>query len=174
MENLYKEILEFWFPNNKEYCSFWFNSNIKLDTLIKEKYSKYLLFLESSNVLSSNFKNKYNNSEKLLADIIVLDQFSRNIYRGTKYILKNDDKAKELAKYFIDQKYYSNYNFNRIIFCLMPFRHSENIEDQQFVLNFLKMYECNSLIFKKFKSASERSFNEIKKNGCFLKRKSLK
>ena len=174
MENLDKEILEFWFPNNKEYCSFWFNSNPKLDSKIKNKYYNYLLFLESLNIVDINLKNKYNDSNKLLADIIVLDQFSRNIYRGTKNIIKNDKKAKMLAKYFIDNKYYLKYNFKKIIFILMPFRHSENIDDQQFVLNFLKMYESNDSIFKKFKTASERSFDEIKKNGCFLKRKLLK
>ena len=58
----------------------------------------------------------------------------------------------------------------------MPFRHSENIEDQKFVLDYLDNYNLdkNTQLYKKFKKASLISYNTILTHGCFPKRLAFK
>lgn len=51
----------------------------------------------------------------------------------------------------------------------MPFRHSENLEDQKFVLDYLKdiNIDKSTQLYKKFERASLSSFQTIKKYNCF-------
>tara|TARA_Y100000816_G_C26105174_1_gene586979 strand:+ start:232 stop:717 length:486 start_codon:yes stop_codon:yes gene_type:complete len=157
------QILNYWFPT-PEYQSFWFSS--KIDNDIKIKFNEIL-----NNI--SNENNIKTDPNYLLASIIVLDQFTRNIYRNTPNAYQNDTKALKLAKFFFDKQYDTNLPINKLVFALMPFRHSEDIKDQQFVLSKIKKLEeiySNNLIFNKFKKASIKSYNTIKKYNHFPNR----
>ncbi|VVU95472.1 Bacterial protein of unknown function (DUF924) [seawater metagenome] len=163
----YTTILNFWFPKSEcGFLKFWFSA--ESDNYIIKNFKHQLDELENTQEIS------FINEEDLLAKIIVLDQFSRNIYRGTTDIIKNDKKALNLAVLFFEKDYHINKNFNKVIFALMPFRHSENIIDQEFVLNILKLFQDDSELYKKFYSASLKSYNTIKKYGYFPTRKNLK
>lgn len=155
METFYEpdEILNFWFPNS-QYQKWWFIGNTQLDQQIAEKY-----FNQMSN-LFSNFKiGDYLDISvnKLLSDIILLDQFSRNISR-----IKSDidvsaytKKAQILSEIWLDKKYYLTEPIAYTVFALLPIRHSKDknaIEKILPVLDEIKEINQNysNPIYKKF------------------------
>ena len=106
----------------------------------KIKYSKdkglapLLRFVE-------NKINKYHfTKEDYLSWIIVLDQFSRNIYRNQIKSFAGDEKALKLSKIAIKKSFLKSNEDNYNSFFLMPFMHSEKLSDHQFSLPFFKKY----------------------------------
>ena len=65
-----------------------------------------------------------------LALIILLDQFPRNMYRGTKAAFAWDPLALGLAKRAVKKGHDLRTTIERRSFYYMPFMHSENLEDQ--------------------------------------------
>ena len=65
-----------------------------------------------------------------LAEIIVLDQFSRNIYRDDPRAWAQDDLALSLAKEMVVQQLDGEIAIERRAYVYMPYMHSEDIEMQ--------------------------------------------
>jgi uncharacterized protein (DUF924 family) len=66
-----------------------------------------------------------------LALIILLDQFSRNVYRGKPEAFAHDAKALELARSAFDSGMYDGANVCERLFALLPFSHAEDLEAQK-------------------------------------------
>jgi uncharacterized protein (DUF924 family) len=66
-----------------------------------------------------------------LALIVVLDQFSRNVYRGSPLSYAQDEKALELALEGIDAGMDRELSFMERIFFWMPVGHSEDLALQE-------------------------------------------
>jgi len=70
----YQEILDFWFdPKNQ---SWWFSQNDAFDKLIEEKFKT--IHQQAAHAELWSWRSS---AEGRLAEIIVLDQLSRNLYR---------------------------------------------------------------------------------------------
>jgi uncharacterized protein (DUF924 family) len=67
----------------------------------------------------------------ILAGIILMDQFSRNIYRGTPRAFEMDNKALAWAKILVNSGRDRNLRFIERQFVYMPFMHSELLQDQE-------------------------------------------
>jgi len=119
-EETLNTIIPYWFPTAK-YQPFWFDGSC--DSHIKKHYSQLLALEEAG-----NFDN-LTDSQQLLARIILLDQFTRNIYRGTATAYKNDSKALQLALNVLDNSFHTypfhTYPLHQYIFILMPLRHTK-------------------------------------------------
>ena len=87
-----------------------------------------------------------------------------------------DMTALSLAQLYFDLEYDTRHTFNKVIFALMPFRHSESLFNQQFVLDYLKKNNIDKTteLFKKFERASLSSYKIIQKNNCFPNRITFK
>ena len=146
-------ILDYWFPND-EFQKFWFSG--KIDKEITDKFNDYInAFLDNK---LEKWKTESFNSK--LALIILLDQFTRSIFRNKKRNKIFDEEALKLSNDIIFT--IKNIKLNKLVFVLMPFRHSSNKKDRQFVIDFNNVYEKNNIIenkilWKKFKSASLRN-----------------
>ena len=68
--------------------------------------------------------------ETLVAAIILLDQFSRNMFRGKAKAYEADPLALELAKLALDRGWVDKVPMPLPSFILMPLQHSENLADQ--------------------------------------------
>jgi len=68
--------------------------------------------------------------ESLLALIIVLDQFSRNMYRDTKAAYAWDKQALGAAQSMVDKGWDLKIDHNRRAFIYMPFMHAEDLAVQ--------------------------------------------
>jgi uncharacterized protein (DUF924 family) len=66
-----------------------------------------------------------------LALIILLDQFTRNLYRGTPRVYENDARALALAEAGLDQHEDSGLGFEEKMFLYLPLGHSEDVTRQE-------------------------------------------
>lgn len=120
----FEEVLNFWF--NEIDKGLWFNSNNELDELIKKKFG-YI-----HEVCALNPQMTWCEFPRgILAKIIVLDQFSRMIFRNNEESFYNDDACVLLSLYCIENKYDKNFTEEEKIFCYMPLMHSEDINHQE-------------------------------------------
>lgn len=66
-----------------------------------------------------------------LALILVLDQFSRNMFRGDAKSFAADEKALEFARLAVSRKYGPHIDEDLRPFLFMPFMHSESMPNQE-------------------------------------------
>ena len=155
------EIFTFWFPNDN-YNNFWFDKNLDFDSTIK---SKYFTLLKHIFLQIKNYDLFGMTSDELIAIIIILDQFSRNIERtiiesesdllSSQIIHEMTEEAKRLSNYWISQKYYLTESINKIVFALMPLRHLNKIHDYKIIIQILDEIKdrCSStILYNKFKN----------------------
>jgi uncharacterized protein (DUF924 family) len=65
-----------------------------------------------------------------LAAVIVLDQFSRNMFRGTPGAFANDAKAVAIAQKAIAKGFAGTLSSDERLFLYLPFEHQENVDAQ--------------------------------------------
>lgn len=116
------DVLEFWFDELKP--EDWFAKNEQLDARIRERFGA----LHES--LSTGAIAVPETPRGCLAAIIVLDQFSRNIHRGTRAAFASDARALSLAQHALERGYDRELALPERKFLYMPFMHSENKEMQ--------------------------------------------
>ena len=75
-----------------------------------------------------------------LALIILLDQFTRNVFRDTPRAFAGDKRALALSQLCCDKDYLTNPDVQRRQFMLMPMMHSENLAFQDAALPLFKKY----------------------------------
>jgi uncharacterized protein (DUF924 family) len=128
----YQEILDFWFPY-EIIPKFWFDKNKETDEYIITNYTGLLKKAENHEL--NHWKTT---SSGHLALIIILDQFSRHIYRNdSNNLYKNDCIAYHHAKEFIvNNKDVHLTNLEKMML-LMPFRHHNDISSYEFILNYI-------------------------------------
>lgn len=101
-----------------------------------EKLDKYIISNFSSlHEKALMGKVKANSTKEKLGLIILLDQFSRHIYRSTEKAFSGDDISLEIAKNLVKSGEIESLSPTELIFALMPFQHSENIDDKEILLN---------------------------------------
>jgi uncharacterized protein (DUF924 family) len=66
-----------------------------------------------------------------VALIIVLDQFSRNIHRGSAAMYEHDARAERLAQQALDAKLDADLAFFERMFLYMPLMHTEDLAQQE-------------------------------------------
>jgi uncharacterized protein (DUF924 family) len=152
-------VLTFWFPNNN-YNIWWFKSNEILDKQIYDIY--YDLMVKTFN--DFNINNYFDKSpDELIATIILLDQFSRNINRIINIDVKEyTQKAYQLSQIWINKQYYLNQPINKTVFALLPMRHIGKQNDLINIISILNQIENNNSkneIFNKFKLHTIRQLN---------------
>lgn len=115
----YQEILDFWF---KELApSQWYKQDENLDLKMTEKF----IALHSS-VVSGECSSWRSQPEGRLAEILVIDQFSRNIYREDPKSFIYDPMALALAQEAIRNNAQKDFSPSYRQFLYMPFMHSES------------------------------------------------
>jgi uncharacterized protein (DUF924 family) len=124
------EILEFWFgnPARKEYGKpreIWFTKNPKFD---RQLQTQFLADYELA--VAGKLDDWQDSPQSCLALIILLDQFPRNMFRGTPQAFATDDRALAMAKYAIEQQYDRQLLPVQAWFVYLPFEHSENLVEQ--------------------------------------------
>mmetsp|Transcript_13054 Transcript_13054/g.24933 ORF Transcript_13054/g.24933 Transcript_13054/m.24933 type:complete len:215 (-) Transcript_13054:876-1520(-) len=112
-------VLKFWFEDLSP--ADWFKSDAALDATIRDKFQ---VTLERASACElSGWRVDANGA---LAEIIVLDQFSRNIYRNTRQAFAQDGTALALAQEAISKGFEQNLDPQEKSFLYMPFMHSES------------------------------------------------
>lgn len=118
------DVLNFWFRELDS--SDWFKKDPRIDLMMKERFQE--LHKKAAKGELSSWRST---PEGRLAEILLLDQFSRNIYRDSKKAFENDDLALALAKEMVDQCLDKNFDTEKKAFIYLPFMHSESLDDHR-------------------------------------------
>ena len=128
-----QDVLHFWFgdlddegratPDNRKR---WFTRDEAFDQAIRDDFQDL-----HAQMSAGEMEHWLDTPEGLLAYVIVLDQFSRNMFRGTPGMYATDDQALQAAEKGLDRGDDRDMPHDQRGFLYMPFMHSEALEDQQ-------------------------------------------
>lgn len=121
-----KKVIDFWQKAGPEK---WFISDPDFDEDIKTLFG-----CAPEQALSGTYDKWGEQASECLAFILVLDQFPRNIFRGSPKAFAFDEAAKTAAQKIIDQGFDQNYQLPLKRFLYLPFMHSEKLEDQRYCI----------------------------------------
>ncbi|MDY3331971.1 MAG: DUF924 family protein, partial [Pelistega sp.] len=112
-------ILDFWFKEANS--QFWFKKDTQFDRVIKERF--YETWLAASRGELYTWRD---NIHGRLAEIIVLDQFARNLHRESSLAFAYDNMALTLAQEATLLREFYQLSRLEASFLLMPYMHSES------------------------------------------------
>lgn len=130
-----EDICRFWFDEIEQ--SSWFKQSDKFDRDLQERFGE---LLEAAK--RGELDHWCDCATGYLGLIILLDQFSRNIYRDKAEAFAADDKALALALEVIEQGLDTELTLEQRSFAYLPFRHAEDLAMQKIGLD--KTRELNA------------------------------
>lgn len=129
------DILEFWFGENASYDTavainhriktLWFAEGEKVDNEIRMRFKRDL---ES---VTCGMLAELTTLREKLAAVVLLDQFSRNMFRESERAFAWDSLALKLAKGMVSSGEDQDLEPIERVFVYLPFEHSEKQEDQE-------------------------------------------
>lgn len=124
-----KNVLRFWFETLRP--KQWFEKSTDLDLQIKKRFEDTY-----NEVVVGETAHWRNTPEGRLAEIIVLDQFARNMYRDTPRAFLYDPLALALAQEAVRGGHDKPLPASQRAFLYMPYMHSESrkVHDDAMVL----------------------------------------
>jgi len=126
------EVLRFWFGLDRKA---WFEKNPSLDDGIRQR------FLPGYELGAAGKLRAWKQAPaSCLALVILLDQFPRNMFRGTARAFAADPIALEAARQILDRGWDEAMTPDERMFAYLPFEHSETLQDQELSL---KLFEGN-------------------------------
>ena len=128
---MYKDILKFWFEEIDP--KKWWVVDQDFDRRIEAKFLPILQQAAQGELFSWRTV-----PEGRLAEIIILDQFSRNIYRGSSLAFAQDAMALVLAQEVIASGFHQSFSLIERSFLYLPFMHSES----------RYIHECAEILYK--------------------------
>ena len=122
MNKRVKAILNFWFVKSSSEEHFKKNNTYdqKIKNLFENDYKK---------AINNNLEGWQDDPKSCLALIILLDQFSRNLYRNNPLSFAYDKKTILIVNKAIKKGYLENLNVYEKFFLILPLIHSEKISD---------------------------------------------
>lgn len=157
------EVLDFWFGLPAESH---FATDADLDREIADRFAGL-----RDHLLESDAADWRANADVLLAAIIVLDRFSRNLYRGTPRAFEADDLFASLTLLTIERGWDVVQSPERRTFVYMPLMHAEN--DTLQALSVAKLEElgiANNLQFARDHAAVIKRFGRYPSRNAALGR----
>jgi uncharacterized protein (DUF924 family) len=130
MDGEAREVLDFWFgepgsPGHGTQRREWFAKDAAFDAQIRRRF----LALHAAAALGE--RDRWAATPRgALALVIVLDQFSRNLYRDDPRAFSQDERALSAARRMVDSGWDSQLAPIERPFAYLPFEHSERLADQ--------------------------------------------
>lgn len=115
------EVINFWFVESSP--EQWFKKDTLFDSLVTERFKNL-----HSAAIKCELHSWRDTPSGRLAEIIILDQFSRNIYRGKKEAFASDLIALVLSQEALHVKAHNSLDAQQKVFLYMPFMHSESAD----------------------------------------------
>ncbi|HTN33981.1 MAG TPA: DUF924 family protein [Marinobacter sp.] len=156
----WKEILNFWFGELDEqglpdsyHRNRWFQSTKKFDQEIRRRFMSMLLFSAEQGL--DHWRREPGG---ILAEILLLDQFSRNMFRGLSMAFDQDVLARKLCRLAMDKGHDMSLPPVQRAFVYMPLQHSELLADQKLSVEcYEQLVASTSGVLREFMGSFVRS-----------------
>jgi len=137
MSDEIKTLLEFWFLSSdpakmETHRQEWWVKDPEFDRRINEDFRP--LFEKADTGELDDWKET---PLGCVALVILLDQFPRNMFRGSAKAFASDEKARALTRYVLERGFDKDLPIGPRLFLYLPLEHSEDLNDQN---------DCISLI----------------------------
>lgn len=131
MQADWQEVLDFWFgaadaPEHGRARPEWFRKSEAFDEAIRTRF-EHLYEAAARGALSDWLEQP----RSALALVIVLDQFPRNMYRGTPRAFAADAQALEVARHVVAQGWDRSMKPMERLFVYLPYEHAEDMAMQR-------------------------------------------
>ena len=117
------EILDFWFIQIDP--AQWFGQSDELDREVRERFAAH-----HAHAAVRPLRECLLDARMALAVVVALDQFPRNMFRGTPRAFATDAKALEVAERAVAQGFDGQLTLNERMFLYMPYEHAEDATAQ--------------------------------------------
>lgn len=114
-----QDVLDFWFSDRVQRLCF--ERDAAFDAEIREKFGDAVTAAQDG-----AFEEWRATPEGALALVILIDQMSRNIFRGSPRAFAGDARALAIAEQMIASGFDRGFSFVQKRFTYLPFEHSEN------------------------------------------------
>lgn len=163
MRDTKQEVLRFWFEESVP--AQWFQKNEAFDAEVRAR------FLCTYDMVTKDLCHEWSRDpEGILALCLILDQFPRNMFRGTAKAFETDDKAILVAKDALHKGFDIVLPPIKRRFVYLPFEHSEKLSDQvKSVALFETMKEADPLAYE----YAQKHYEVIKTFGRFPHRNEI-
>ena len=118
-----QDVLKFWFEQTRP--DQWFEKDPTFDATIRDRFlglHEAVVFRDNNSLLAD--------AQTALAAVIVLDQMSRNMFRGTPRAFASDEQALWLADAAIARGFDAGLSKDERMFLYLPFEHAEDRRSQ--------------------------------------------
>lgn len=160
-----QEVLAFWFAIPPERR---FAVDPALDRLCAQRFGAM-----RDEVVATRAAGWREDADTLLAAIVLVDQFSRNIFRGAAEAFAHDDLGQELAQLAIAREWDVSYPRERRAFAYMPLMHAEDAGVQRLsVEKFAALGEAENLHFARAHAEVIDRFGRFPSRNAALRRES--
>ncbi len=175
-------VLEYWFGDLKEgeaptdeVIAKWWGKDQKTDDYIRENFGRDL-----EEAARGELSHWEETPRGTLALVIVLDQFSRNVYRDDPRAFAGDKLALEIAGRGISKGFDMGLHPVMRVFFYMPFMHSEDMAMQERSLELFRGLEDEfsqvpdvSEMLSSNRDFAERHYNIVKRFGRYPHRNAI-
>ncbi|WP_221930973.1 DUF924 family protein [Telmatospirillum sp. J64-1] len=129
-----REILDFWFDDSTK--PRWFAPDAAFDEAIRQRFEQ-----DYEKARAGQLGEWEEHPETMLALILLLDQFPRNMYRATPRAFEGDDLALRLAQRAVSQGWDETLPMEARRFLYLPFEHSESLANQRMSVALFERWE---------------------------------
>jgi uncharacterized protein (DUF924 family) len=171
------DILKFWFGRvedtvlpSKERSRIWFAESTEVDKTIKARFADTL-----EKAIQGQYQQWHKTPRGQLASIILLEQFSRHIYRNTPQAYAQDKAALGICIEGLKNEFDHDLSLIERVFFYFPLLHSENISDQEQSVNAYQMlselaFSETRVIYDSFLKFAHHHYSVIESFGRFPQR----
>tara|TARA_R110001592_G_scaffold363398_2_gene688036 strand:+ start:104684 stop:105274 length:591 start_codon:yes stop_codon:yes gene_type:complete len=126
-------IHQFWFGRlddtgfaAPEHSQLWFRASEETDAALRSRFGSLV-----TQALAGELNHWAEDDKGLIALVLLLDQFTRNIYRGTPESFAGDDTAQQLVQQVIASGRHTALPPIHQVFLFLPLEHCEDLETQE-------------------------------------------
>lgn len=134
MRDAWQDILDFWFDAGDAPRAAWFRKDEAFDAEIAARFGVAI-----GRALAGGHRDWDAEPEGALARILLLDQFTRNVYRGTARAFAGDALALAAARALVQRGDDRRLGALQRWFAYLPFEHAEDAEAQ---LESLRLFDA--------------------------------
>lgn len=134
-----EEIIAFWHRAGRDK---WYKRSDAFDSEIRRRFADI-----HAAALSGRLDHWRETREGALALILLLDQFARNMFRGTPHAFTGDARARGIANHALAQGFDRQTPMPMRQFFYMPFMHSEDLRDQERCVRLFEALGSDNLKF---------------------------